>query len=74
MNNFVTNTRRPIHEKIVLVFSLLMAIVYVLVGAGIIFWPFPDEILSEGIKTPFGIALIIYGIFRMYRVYKQYTQ
>jgi uncharacterized membrane protein len=74
MNNFVTNTRKPFHEKIVLIFSLLMAIVYVLVGSGIMFWPFPVEILSEGLRTPFGIALIIYGIFRIYRVYRQYSQ
>lgn len=74
MNQLVTNTRKPLHEKIILAFSLLMAVVYVVVGAGILFWPFPVELLSKELKTPFGVALIIYGIFRMYRVYRQYIQ
>ncbi len=62
--------QRPLHEKIVSVFTYLMAAVYVLVGIGIIAAPVNTG-LPDSIKIAFGSLLILYGVFRMVRVYKQ---
>jgi uncharacterized membrane protein HdeD (DUF308 family) len=47
-----------------------MAAVYVLVGIGIIVAPVNTG-LPDSIKIAFGCLLILYGVFRMVRVYKQ---
>jgi hypothetical protein len=62
--------QKPMHEKIVLFFAYLMAAVYVVLGITLIIWP-SDFGLSDEIKIALGITLIIYGVFRGVRAYKQ---
>ncbi len=62
--------QKPLHEKIVLFFSYLMAAVYVVLGISFIALPF-DFGLSKEIKVAFGSILIVYGVFRAVRAYKQ---
>ena len=47
-----------------------MAAVYVVLGITLIFWP-SDFGLSGEIKIALGIILIVYGLFRAFRAYKQ---
>ncbi len=62
--------QKPLHEKIVLFFSYLMAAVYVVLGISVIVLPFEFGLQKE-IKVAFGSILVIYGIFRAVRAYKQ---
>lgn len=62
--------QKPLHEKIILIFSYSMSLVYVLIGVGFVLMPW-DVGMPEGVKIAFGVILIIYGLFRMVRAYKQ---
>jgi uncharacterized membrane protein HdeD (DUF308 family) len=48
-----------------------MAVVYVVLGIVILFSPLGDVVLSKEIKLVFGSAIIIYGLFRLYRSIRQ---
>lgn len=63
------NDNRPESPKGArLAFGILMIIVYVGVGLLFIFNFF--DIISKGVSYAIGAVLIIYGIFRGYRLYK----
>ncbi|MDJ1470062.1 hypothetical protein [Xanthocytophaga flava] len=64
-------SHRPLHETIFAIFGIVMALVYVILGIAIIFTDFADAILPKGMKLILGIAIIGYGIFRIYRAAKQ---
>ena len=50
-------------------FRNLMAFVYVLAGVYLIFF-YPDtSSLNKSLKTGIGIVIIIYGFYRIYRVF-----
>lgn len=64
--------RRPLHENLSSVLSLVMAVVYL--GGGILlisssssFSLFPG---GDGGRVSFALALIAYGVFRGYRGWK----
>jgi len=59
------------HETIFAVFGVAMAVVYVVLGIVIIFTPFGEDIFPKKIKMVFGTAIIVYGVFRLFRAFKQ---
>ncbi len=63
--------RKPLHETVIFTFSIVMAVVYVVLGIVILFSPLGDVVLSKEIKLVFGSAIIIYGLFRLYRSIRQ---
>jgi hypothetical protein len=68
----VEEERSSINHKIMKYFGLFMAIVYGLIGVFIML--IPDDVL--GItplqKTTVGVLFILYGLFRLYKTYRQY--
>jgi hypothetical protein len=58
--------------SVVKYFAALMCVVYVILGAGII-WA-PKDIINSPSKysVPMGTILIAYGLFRGYRIYLKY--
>jgi len=52
-------------------FSALMSVIYVLVGAGLA-WGTGFFRVPSAYALPMGIFLILYGLFRGYRVYQKY--
>ena len=59
------------HETIFAMFGVAMAVVYIVLGIVIVFTPFGEEYLSKKIKMVFGIAIIVYGGFRLFRSIRQ---
>ncbi|MBS1920321.1 MAG: hypothetical protein JST17_08715 [Bacteroidetes bacterium] len=48
-----------------------MCLIYILVGAGLIWGNGMFEVTSV-YSVPIGLTLIIYGLFRAYRIYQKY--
>ena len=48
-----------------------MGLVYVALGITLTFTPLGESVFPAGIKTFFGVAIIVYGAFRMYRAIRQ---
>jgi cytochrome c biogenesis protein CcdA len=61
-----------VREKVFFVFGLLMALVYLSIGAALLLIP---EFLADYhkiIKTGIGCVFIVYSFFRFYRTIKKY--
>ncbi len=55
------------NRKIVRLFALCVSIAYILFGLGILFWK--NLFMLDGmVRLIFGGMLLLYGIFRLYRV------
>ena len=63
---------RPKYQVFILAFTAFMSVLYVLVG---LFFTF-SELIAKMMNPPYnkvlGIALIVYGCFRGYRVYQKF--
>jgi len=68
----VEEERALINRKIMKYFGLFMAVVYGLIGAFVIM--IPDDLLGIAPlqKTMVGILFVLYGLFRLYKTYRQY--
>ncbi len=64
---------RPVHGKLILIVSFALGIAYILAGIGIIVVPADVMGLTDSVKIALGSLLILYGIFRTVRAYKQRT-
>jgi len=62
-NHFIT--------KFMFVFGLLMVILYLLLGFSLVFMNYFNYIPKE-IKTIFGLFFVVYGLFRLVRIYYKY--
>jgi cytochrome c biogenesis protein CcdA len=54
-------------------FKAFMAIVYLLLGAGILFFPTSLLPVNNSFRIALGILLLIYGIVRIYSSYTAYV-
>ena len=63
--------RNPLNEKMFSVLGIVMGLVYVALGITLTFTPLGESVFPAGIKTFFGVAIIVYGAFRMYRAIRQ---
>lgn len=66
---------KPLHEKVIDLGSLLMALIYVGGGIYLIFSSSSFNFLPISKIQKYALAgtLILYGIFRAYRVWKRYN-
>ena len=53
-------------------FGIIMVVLYFIFGTTFIF--FTPEQIPEQYAKPFGILLIVYGIFRAYKFYRKFFQ
>ncbi|MBS1559382.1 MAG: hypothetical protein JST69_11725 [Bacteroidetes bacterium] len=58
-------------DSFVKYFAVFMCLIYILVGAGLIWGNGMFEVTSV-YSVPIGLTLIIYGLFRAYRIYQKY--
>ncbi|MBS1490820.1 MAG: hypothetical protein JSS93_09855 [Bacteroidetes bacterium] len=58
-------------DSFVKYFAVFMCLIYILVGAGLIWGNGAFEVTSV-YSVPIGLTLIIYGLFRAYRIYQKY--
>lgn len=63
--------RKPLHETMFSVLGIVMAVVYVALGITLAATPLGESMFPEGTKVMLGVAIIIYGAFRMYRAIRQ---
>ncbi len=56
------------------ILRIAIAIGYVLIGAAALFLKNLNLFSSDTLKYGFGILLISYGIFRMYRAFQMYKE
>ncbi|MBS1950966.1 MAG: hypothetical protein JST37_08185 [Bacteroidetes bacterium] len=52
-------------------FAVLMSLLYILIGAMLV-WGKEKLSISSTYSLPIGLTLIIYGLFRSYRIYQKY--
>ncbi|TAH38381.1 MAG: hypothetical protein EYC69_14600 [Bacteroidetes bacterium] len=65
--------RESFSKKIYLLFNLFMILLYACAGILLIFvWP-PAEILPEFNRIGLGIVLLIYSVYRGYKIYRKQT-
>jgi len=57
--------------KFMFVFGILMVVLYLLLGFSLVFMNFFNYIPKE-IKTIFGLFFVVYGLFRLVRIYYKY--
>jgi hypothetical protein len=58
--------------SVVKYFAALMCVVYLLLGAAMIWGPKEIFNVQSKYALPMGSILIVYGLFRGYRVYQKY--
>jgi len=58
-------------SKIAYIFGLLMIAIYFGMSGLFLFTKFFDQQFERNIQISLGIALLLYGIFRAYRIIKQ---
>ena len=63
-------TENPTLRKTLFYFSLVMVLLYVILGLSIAFTNFMIEIIPTN-RTIIGVVLAIYGLFRLYVLYRQ---
>ena len=56
------------------IFECLMAVVYVFLSVILLFTPFFNRSVPEGLRIGVGIVIGLYGLFRVYRAYIKITQ
>jgi len=56
------------------IFECFMAVVYVAVSIMLLFTPFFNRSVPEGLRIGVGIVIGFYGLFRVYRAYLKITQ
>jgi hypothetical protein len=59
-------------KMVSLIFGIVMVVLYIGLGTTIIFYPPGFLNLPGSYSTALGIMLIVYGIFRAYKIYQRY--
>lgn len=59
-------------DQVSRVFGMIMVVLYIVLGTTIIFRPPWMKTISERSATILGVILILYGIFRAWKVYRRY--
>lgn len=70
-DNEIENVKKKSNNNIVFIFSILMVVVYCGMGYLIIFSPLFNQDFSFPVRIIVGILLLIYGLFRAYRLIKE---
>ena len=58
-------------EAIGKVFGIIMVVLYFILGTTFIFF-IPDDRIPSQYTKPFGILMLIYGVYRAYKYYRKY--
>ena len=70
--------RRPKKNNIqklgLFIFECVMSLVYVALSVILLFTPFFNRSVPEGLRIGVGIVIGLYGLFRVYRAYVKITQ
>ncbi|MCS6821104.1 MAG: hypothetical protein NZ551_04465 [Microscillaceae bacterium] len=60
---------KPFHEVLFLLLNFLMSMAYIVAGLGLWYYSNKVKVLEPEMQVILSITLILYGFFRMYRVY-----
>jgi len=66
--------KNNVQQLALFVFESVMAFVYVALSIILLFTPFFNRSVPEGLRIGVGIVVGFYGLFRVYRAYVKITQ
>jgi len=64
--------RRRATELVGKIFGTVMVVLYIALGTTIIFKAADIQMIPEGYAKAFGAVLILYGVYRAYKLYRRY--
>jgi hypothetical protein len=72
LENINEEPKRAVVQLIAKAFGIIMVVLYIIFGTTIIFKAEEMQGIPAPVALTFGVFLILYGIFRAYKLYRRY--